>query len=515
MRPNISKFKVYEEPTKDKSWANYADENVLMYSYPNVRHVADLTDPVMEYLSSARPSLVEGKRSPLMNWLKGRGAVREIDSDYISWKLKATGKVKAISVDAPELLQGDFAETPGQQDSLVPLVLDSDAYVIGDILAPNIAKGFQLLVEELPERYGQYYLYWTKNIDRNEHAYFPPELLKGGLKWCKIDSAYGEASSDYGSVQFQGTSWIEFESSMHDGGKQARVTNKAHNLNLRVESIDIEGRKVLKDQIISVIEAQMLFEVEMEKELRCYYGRSSGKNHIDKSSGYHRRIAPGLEEFLEDGNVIPMPIYGGSIDMMMNYVNQVWFDTVPYADRVIVFGTGQGGLQQANDWITAKYNGSQIQSDFNTFVGKQGTTYSKEYEGLVFQTAYFTEIQMFPWGRIRFEHWPILDSRDLNGDLLHPETGLPLASYEYIAMDQGFGDGGGNNIELLKRKDAEAWDYICGTWTPLGPSNRRRGNSTFTATHKGRYYDLVWADTYGMRVKDITKTLWFKPAVTF
>lgn len=513
MRNNISKFQIYEEPIKDKLWANYASENVLMMTHPEIKHTVDLTDPLMEYISTHKPSLSskDGGRTPLLNWLKTNNAVRQIDYDYITWKLGGTGKVKAIGM---ENLHSDDP-TPGKGREIFEIVLDMETYVIGDVLAPDVAKEFQVVIEELPESYGQYYKYVVKNIDTNDHAYFPPELLAPGVKWCKIGSSYGESSKDYGSVQFQGKSWIEFETNMHDTGKEVKVTNKAQKLSAKigVRTLDDKGRDVYKPQIANLYEAQMLQEGFYEQEKTVYYGRSGGRNYIDKSSGFHRRFTPGIIEFLEDGNVIPYPINGGGIDMLTETAQRLWFDRVPYKDRVVVYGTGQGGLTQANEWINAKYGGSSIQSDFNTFIGKGGKTYGEGYEGLVYKTAYFTEIQMFPFGRIRFEHWEHLDNTEMNGSLLHPETGLPLSSYEYIALDQGTGNMGGSNIEMLEQTDSEILAYECGTWTPLGPLNKSRGN--FHSSGGERAYWLRWGKTYGARVKDITLGIWFKPAVTY
>ena len=101
----------------------------------------------------------------------------------------------------------------------------------------------------------------------------------------------------------------------------------------------------------------------------------------------------------------------------------------------------------------------------------------------------------------------------LNGGALHPKTGIPMSSYEFIVLDYGLGSGSGNNISLMQRSNTqEIYTYLCGTWSPAGPIKK---GSAFTTTHPGRYYQLLWADTYGLRVKDITLTAWFRPSVTY
>lgn len=513
MRPNVSKFKVYEESTKqDKYWSNYADENVLLRTY-ELKNWTDLTEPVIQYLSTSKPGLTD-KRTPLTDFLKGSGRTRQVDTEYIKWTMLGTGEVQAVSME--NLEAGN--PWPGRQGSKFKLQLDVDWYQVGDVLAPGVAKEIQVVIVSAAESDGDIFnTYEVQLVSRNPNSFFPPELLEPNLVWLKIDSVYGEASSDYGSTVFPGQSYIEFETTMTDYGKEVTVTNKAHDVNLRIESCDHKGARLrdLPDQVISLMEGRMLVESRWEKELRAFYGRSGGRHLMDQSSGYHRRIGPGLLEFLEDGNVIPYPLEGGSIDYFVDWLRRIWFDRIAPGQRKIVFYTGEGGLSQVQDWIAEKFGGSSIQTDFNTFVGKGGKTYGDGYEGLVYQTAYFTEIQLFPFGRIRFEHWPILDSEWLNGYVRHPKTGLPLSSYQYIALDYGLGDGGGSNIEMLQKTDAEVWTHICGTWSPIGPINSRAGRTSYVATDSKRAYKLVHADTYGLRVKDITLTAWFRPNANF
>ena len=82
-------------------------------------------------------------------------------------------------------------------------------------------------------------------------------------------------------------------------------------------------------------------------------------------------------------------------------------------------------------------------------------------------------------------------------------------------MDYGLGNGAGSNIELLKRKDSEVYTYHCGVWSPIGPLNGRTGRGGFTSAGPQRSYILYAADTFGVRIKDVSLTAWFKPAVEY
>ena len=514
MRPNVSKFKIYQESTKkDKYWANYADENVLLATHQHAKPWVDLTDPVMQYMSTAAPSL-SGKRTPLQDFLHGSGRTKTIDSDWVRWKLRGTGDVQAVQLENVH----PNVTCPGVQGTEFNIKLDVQWFVEGDILAPDVAKECQVIIQSLPIADGTGWLYPVQIVDSDPNAYYPPELLEPTLKWIKIGAAYSEASRGYGSTQYKGMSYVEFQSHLTDWGKSVEVTNKAHSLNLRMSAYDSAGKSLAKeypDQIISYIEAEFIGEGKWEKELMLYYGRSSGNQIIDNTVGYHRRIGPGLLEFLEDGNVIDYPVNGGSLDMFVDYLQSVWFDRVAPGNRNITMYTGQGGLTLWEKWITEKYSESAIKSKFDTFVGDGKSYDPKNYKGLTYPKAHFTEYNIFPFGSIKVEHWAHLDSTWLNGSVTHPDTGLPLSSYEFIVLDYGMGQGGGSNIELLNRRDSEVYSYECGTWSPAGPINGRNGRSGFSSSGPQRSYVLYAADTFGLRVRDITLTAWFKPAVDY
>lgn len=514
MRPNqaISKFKIYQENTSiNNYWANYADENVLLKTHPRVKPVTDLTDPVMKYVSTSAPSLMD-KRTALMDFLMGTGRTRTIDTDWVSWKLKGTGEIHAIALE--NLIPNN--EFPGIANQLIPIKLNAQFYVEGDVICTDIAKDNQLIVEGLPERDGSGWIYYCRVVDRDGTTYFPQELLEPGLSWIKIDAVYGEASRGYGSTRYSGMSYLEFASSLTDYGKQVEVTNKAHQLNLRMEFYDSNDVKLEQypAQIISYIEAEFLAEAKWEKEKRLFYGRSSGDQLIDPSSGYHRRIGPGLIEFLEDGNHIPFPVSGGSLDMFEDFLQSIWFDRVDPSRRNVVAYTGQGGLKLWRDWLAEKDLLNHYYKNF-TDATRSATSYDqKNYSGYKINTSQPTEASFFPFGSFRVEHWPIFDNTTLNGGILHPETGLPLSSYQFVILDYGMGDGVSSNIELIKRKDSEVYTYQCGVWSPVGPLNSGAGRGGFTSSGPNRSYILYHADTLGLRVKDVSLTAWFDPAVT-
>lgn len=514
MRPLVSKFRVYEESAHSNYWANVASENVLLSRNPYAKNVVDLTGPIMETISTAVPSITSG-RTPLMDFLQNTSRVARVDANTVSWKLKGTGKINPIAT-----FKITNSETPGLQGTWFKIVLDANVYVQSDIIAPFIAKDCEVRIMTAPKAHADGTEYEVQYINSNLNTYFPPELLDAGLQWVKTSSGVGEASREYGSFQFSGLSWMEFESSMSKVARRARVTDDAHSLVLRFVSCDGSGNplksKDYPDKIITQIEAEFMVQNKLEKETTLFYGRSAGKNIIDQSSGTEVVRGPGLLEFLEDGNEFDYPRYGGSIDLFEEYLQAMFDDKVDYSKRNIVMYTGIGGFTLWKKWCTDRYADSSIPQKYEDFTGTSKSWDPANWKGISIQTAQVVEVKFMPFGSLRVEHWPILDNRELNGGIVDPDTNLPLTSFEFYLMDYGMGNGINGNIELLERTSSQrVYTYLCGVWSPAGPINSGSSiQNGFACAHDGAWYDLLYKDTFGIRVKDVTKLAVFRPAIT-
>lgn len=506
-----TKWEIYEEAAKEVPYGNYFSENVLLVNHPHSKKAADLTDKIMQYAATARPAL-SGKKATLWDSLIGQGRERMVDADEVEWSLKGSGKIETLAKE--NLMPG--VKHPGHNFTELQVKLDNPNFVPGDIIAPEIAWDQQIIIQYLPVKDGLDYIYTGQVVTMDPNAYFDPDLLEPNLKWIKVGASYGEASEGYGSFQVTGNnSYIRFKTWLSDWGKSVEITNKAHDLNLVLTPVNDKGLEIkqIPRQLISWIEAEFLVESKWEKELMIWYGRAAGKNIIDKTSGYHRRIGPGIMEFMEDANIITYPLGNFSIDALRDFMQEVGWDTISPENANIVVKTGRMGMMQAHDSIRELYNMLNVQVPWDKFV-KSGDAYpGSNSPGYKVLNPTFLEVDLLPFGSLRFEHLPILDNRELNGGIVHPDTKLPLTSYMYFVMDYGLGSHG--NVELLKKKDAEAFTYICGLWSPIGPINGKSGKGGFSAQHKRRSYELVAADTFGARIKDVNLCLLLLPSVTY
>lgn len=510
LRP--TKWEIYQEANKEMPWGNFTSENVLLSHFPHSKKAAVLLDKVTQKIVGARPAL-SGKRTTFWDSIVGAGKERTVDADEVEWMLSGSGKIETIAKE--NLHPG--VNYPGHSFEEFQIKLDNPNFVPGDTLAPEIAWDQQVVVQYLPVADGLDYIYTVQLVTQDPKAYFDPELLEANMKWIKTGASYGEYSTGYGSFQVKGNStYIKFKTWLSDWGKQLEVTNKAHDLNFVLKASDaetgLENRKI-PTQLISFLETEFIAESKWEKELMCWYGRSAGKNIIDHTSGTHRRMGPGVLEFMEDANIMTYPLGNFSIDSIKEFMTEVGWDTISPDNANIIVKTGRMGMMQAHDSIRELYSMLNIQVPWDKFV-REGKPYpGSNSPGYKVMAPSFLSIDLQPYGSLTFEHLPILDNRELNGGIVHPQTKLPLTSYMYYIMDYGFGSDG--NIELLRKKDSEVYAYICGTWSPVGPINGGTGRGGYVATHSRRSYSLHAADSFGVRMKDVNLSLLVIPAIDY
>lgn len=517
--PDISKFRVFQEPNEAKYIHNYVSKNVLLTYYDQVKNITDLTRLPMEYLDTMRPSL-SNDYAAFYDFFINSSTTREITTDRVSWKLKSNSYFKPTS---GQNLHPELA-TPGIQRSEFSISLNYGGYTIPDIIYPELSPESQVQIVGNPIFDGAFnWIYNVKLASGTEKDYFDPILLAPNTKWCKLGAVHGEASELYGSFNMTGHTYLQFESGISSINKKVQVTDEAHNLNLAIRKVNASGQPIenYPARIISMIEAEFLKQIREEKAKTLWLGRSAGSstnpsvsNLIDQSSGYPITKGPGVVEFLEDGNVFEYPVNNGSIDMISDLIDAVWYDSVPWANRKIVLYTGVGGLKLWESWIAEKFHGygAQIPFDRVTAPTTSGQVTGSKIDTFAFNRPAFTEWRLYPAGTFTVAHLPILDSREVNGHRVHPETGIPMSSYEFIALDYGIEEGG-PNIEMLHRQGSESLFYVCGSTSPLGAINSLGGGSKgFTASHSGGYYELFYKDKIGVLVRNIKRTMWFKPA---
>lgn len=499
----------YEDNVGYDYYANVYDENILLSNVPHIKGYEDITDMPVEYLASTMPSIAKQK-TIFTKFLEGSGRVRMVDAEDVLWRLKGTGNSRIKSLG-----NINEVECPGLGDTLFWFYTDDDLHVEGDVLAPLAAMGINIVLQSNAKPYGEGYKHEAQLAEGSDCDYVDPELFDDGQEWIKIDSIYGEASYGHGSHYHNGSSFVEFMATLTTYRKQLEVTDKANAINLRMRFCDASGNKMddMPDRIITKAEAVFIADIKWEKELRKLVGASVGRSMIDPSSSYHRRAGAGIFPMMRHAINIPYNTEGPNvIDMMESEFQAVWLDRVDMQNRDIVVATGTAGLIKAQNDLEKKRRELGIVLQGSDYTRRGGTQINPRVASQEFPTQRPLKYNFAPWGSVTFEHWPILDSHYITGTIKHPITGLPASSYMYFVVDYGVGRGMGSNIELLKKRNSEYYTYICGTHSPRGPINTITDRSSFVATHKGAFYTLVYGSVDGIRVKDLTRLMLFRPS---
>jgi hypothetical protein len=524
--PINSKFAHFIQPYDENVIANMIDSNAMLTTSMNVSAVEDLTPRIADMMSSSMTQY-NNTFASIGAFLRGSGRVEEVavDAREVKWKLMGDGHFHARIVEnLNENIQ--FVGVGGVE---FPLKFDVDWWVEGDVLTPVLGKEkINVRLTSGPDWDGTGYLYNAQLVDMDEDRYLNQTFLEVNRKWIKLFASAGEATSLRGS--FQGTgpapTWVELQNKLTHLTKKVKITDEA----MKTSDIIVSQEKRFLTKgpdgnptpnptkpftLMNGAEQEFIMQTNYEKDLANLYGRHNGNRNIDRSSSFVVDQGAGLYEFLRTGNTMEVPVTSYAIDMLIDAIKSRWNNKVSYGNRNVVIHTGEGGLDLAQDYFQRKLVGTGAQIRYIDITTGNATTYGSGYEGRKLKTSYITELQLFPWGTIKFMHQPMFDDLTLNAGA-PTYKGRPHASYSFIVLDYGLGSGPSSNVTLLSRKGMRNYNYVCGMWSPAGPINNMRNvgaSNWVNGGHAGNYFELHYDDWTGIIMKDASRSIYATPAL--
>ena len=504
-----SKFEISSLSYKDFVYGNYTDENVLFKRNINQKPWHDLTKgKMLDYVASASPNIY-GKHSSMLSSFSKNRITEYVDSEWIRWSLKTLNNWKCHAIENME--PGNT--TPGIHFSEINMKFSHNLWVSSDNIYPECAPGVEFLINGDPIADDTGFIYCLQLKTTNEFEYVEPELLCPLINWCKRGANHSEASNEYGSSSLKGgPGIITYQSQLGSYSKSHETTDKAVHQILRLRGKDSKGCYMPDvDMVTHMSDAEFMIEVRYEREQSLFWGRDAGYNLIDPTTGYHRRTSPGMLEFYEDGNLLEYDETNFTVDFLREMFKNFFYGKVEPERANIKVKAGIELLTLVNKALTKEYAMQPVQKSAANYI-KSGKSFpGSKQNGLHLSSPQFLGFDMFPYGTIEFEHMPILDDVEMNGGLVHPDTGRPLTSYWGFIDDIGIG-GATHNLRHLILKGSEYLNHVCGAYSPAGAIDGTN-NRGFVPAHSRRSYKTLYSVVESVMMMDTKRTLFLHPGV--
>jgi len=238
-------------------------------------------------------------------------------------------------------------------------------------------------------------------------------------------------------------------------------------------------------------------EWKQEKEMMAMYSRST-RSLIDEQTGLPVKQGPGLQELLEEGNIQYYNKF--SINLVKDFLRDIFFDRIEFKDRNIYMLTGQIGLELFDEAVKDIVNGS-FSDQATYYIDDNGNKMDRSQGGSLGYGNYYKVYNMM-WGKLIPIHFPAYDNRDFHTEI-NPATGYPVESQRFTFVDLGFGDGlGGDNLYWIEKNKGEKFGYTCGTYGPYGPTN----GLNMPMSHSNDWFEVIRESSQGVQLTDPHKT---------
>jgi len=502
-----SQFEISKFGFQDFVAANYTDENVLFKINPEIKPWVDITKgKMLEYVAENTPPLY-GKYGNMLDAFASNKTTEYVDAEYIRWSLKGTGHFKVLLL---ENLQADNP-TPCIGHSEIELRFSHGLWVTGDVIYPEAHPSIEFLISAQGFGEGSGFTYTLQLKTRSEFEYIEPEILADNTTWCKRGANHSEASSEYGSTQFTRLgSIINFQTQLGSYSKSHEFTDKAYHTIVRARYKDANNNYLPShfDDVVLFDEASFMLECKYQRASSLFWGRDAGYNLIDNTTGYHRRTSAGMLECYEDGNILEYDESNFTVDFLRNKFTSFFYNKVAPANANIKFKCGIEFLTLVQKALSKEYAVSPVEKPYGDYV-KSGSSFpGSKQAGKHLTSPQFLGFDMYPYGTIEFEHFPIFDDVEMNGAHVHPRTGRPMTSYWAVCDDIGIGVQKNMRHHILR--NSEYFNYICGAYSPAGPISTTNSRG-FVSTHNGRSYKMIYSIIEGVMMMDTKRTMFLHP----
>jgi hypothetical protein len=498
-----SKYIIEEEYfNKDKFfYSDFTYDNLMIAAGGKVRDYTDITELGANYYMASSMTLSEDT-TPFYEMLASRGTTN-VDTNFVRWRVYGRPERRAISVGNPN---NPALTTLGDGGGRFKIQLDVDWFGPQEIIRPANNGRVQVMIDSYPTRTSGGYEYDAVMLA--DDTFLNPSYLTSGTYWLR--SSPGALTSHInsgkaGGYEFGvGFSYVEFQIPLTTFKLESRVDEETHlrEGSLRISMCDVDDN-IIEDKVTNRLEIEFDKTIALGKEEQMVFGEMT-IHHRDRITGEQMTTSPGLLAYLEEGNIRKYNPFVDGIDAIVDMIKTFWYDRIPVSQRNLVLYTGEAGLELWHNWIEERFQGTATMTDVS-FILDKTQAFDANKQGFALNNYQFTEYRIQPFGSVRVAHWPMLDN-NISNSLQMPGSIYNVASFEFIAMDYGLGQP---NMRMVTRPDKMYRKYVNGDWSPLG----RTPQGQVDDPNLGDSYKMVHRETFGLVVDDISRLLWFKPAI--
>lgn len=126
-------------------------------------------------------------KTPLVKYLRNKKVKTTDSNNFVRWKLYGEPAQRAIFTNSAESL----SPHPGIGHSSFVVTLNSDRFVPGDIIVPEVSRGNRLrVVDKIPTFLDNEVMYRVELMTNNSERYVPREYISEGVFVERLGSSW-------------------------------------------------------------------------------------------------------------------------------------------------------------------------------------------------------------------------------------------------------------------------------------------------------------------------------------
>lgn len=432
----------------------------------------------------------EGAGNVLDLLTSGIGRTVTIESNEYEWDVMIDHD-RAITIRDAKWQGATIAstDTPGINNTPIQLWLEDKWFGPGAILAFD-DRNYIARVSGEPYQDGNEWVYTVFVADGQPDSYILPALLAAGKQVSREGSAYEEYSEEADIVNYM--SPFKLRNRLNILRLSYDITGSAYSSVMVIEMKAPGQNKSTKywaDYQEWVALRQWYRTIDRWLVYSKHNGLADGSTMLKGTNGRPVYTGAGLIQQIAPSNKRYFTTL--TLSLLEDFMSDLSYNILDKGNRNFLFLTGEMGLREFDRVIREKV-GTLLTGVETKFISGSGQELTLGGQ--------FTTYKWLNGMTATVKHFPLLDDVILNRKL-HPISGKPLSSFDYIVIDIG-NRGGEANLVKVVRKDRE---MVMGTVRGLvAPHSGHAKAITTEMANAKDGYSVHFLSECGIMLKDPT-----------